>query len=105
VMSTEEGTKRVEMGTRLANEAGQVIHRIAAEVESGSQSNIQIAATAQQQMVGMRQVEQAMVAIQQATAQAQESTRRAEQIARDLHALSQSLQQVVTAYQLAQDSA
>lgn len=105
VMSTEEGTKRVEMGTRLANEAGQVIHRIAAEVESGSQSNIQIAATAQQQMVGMRQVEQAMVSIQQATAQAQESTRRAEQIARDLHALSQSLQQVVMAYQLAQESA
>ncbi|NJN66427.1 MAG: chemotaxis protein [Chloroflexaceae bacterium] len=100
VMTTEEGTRRVEMGAKLANNAGQVIHRIASEVESGSQSNIQIAATAQQQMVGMRQVEQAMVAIQQTTAQAQESTRQAEQVARDLHTLSQALQQVVNAYQL-----
>jgi len=46
VLVTEEGTKGVEVGGKLAGQAGQVIHRIAAEVESGAQANVQIAAAA-----------------------------------------------------------
>src|SRR4029453_13675408 len=47
VLVTEEGTKGVEVGSRLAAQAGQVIHRIAGEVDSGAQANVQIAAAAQ----------------------------------------------------------
>jgi methyl-accepting chemotaxis protein len=100
VLVTEEGTKGVESGAKLAGQAGQVIHRIAGEVETGSQANVQIAAAAQQQTAGMEQIGQAMGSIQQATTQALASTRQAERAAQDLHTLSQSLQHTIAAYKL-----
>jgi methyl-accepting chemotaxis protein len=100
VLVTEEGTKGVEVGSQRAAQAGQVIHRIAAEVESGAQANVQIAAAAQQQTAGMEQISQAMSSIQQATTQALASTRQAERAAQDLHVLAQSLQQTVAIYRL-----
>jgi methyl-accepting chemotaxis protein len=100
VLVTEEGTKGVEVGGRLAGEAGQVIHRIAAEVESGAQANMQIAAAAQQQTAGMVQIGQAMTSIAQATTQALASTRQAERAAQDLHSLAQSLQRNIAVYRL-----
>jgi methyl-accepting chemotaxis protein len=100
VLVTEEGTKGVEAGGQLAGQAGEVIHRIAAEVENGAQANVQIAAAAQQQTTGMAQIGQAMGSIQQATTQALASTRQAERAAQDLHTLAQSLQQTITVYQL-----
>ncbi|WP_322821961.1 methyl-accepting chemotaxis protein [Chloroflexus sp.] len=90
VMVTEEGAKGVEQGVTLAAQAGQIIHRIAREVENGAQANIQMAAAAQQQMVGMEQIGQAMANIRQATTQALASTRQAERAAQDLHALARS---------------
>lgn len=100
VLVTEEGGKGVHVGTNLATSAGQVIHRIATEVESGAQSNVQMAAAAHQQTTGMEQIGQAMIAIQQATTQALASTRQAERAAQDLHTLAQALQQTVGAYRL-----
>ena len=100
VLVTEEGTKGVEAGGKLATQAGQVIHRIAGEVEGGAQANVQMAAAAQQQTAGMEQIGQAMGSIQQATTQALASTRQAERAAQDLHTLAQSLQQTIAAYRL-----
>ena len=100
VLVTEEGTKGVESGAKLAGQAGQVIHRIAAEVEGGAQANVQMAAAAQQQTAGMEQIGQAMGSIQQATTQALASTRQAERAAQDLHTLAQSLQRTIAAYRL-----
>jgi methyl-accepting chemotaxis protein len=100
VLVTEEGSKGVEVGSRLATQAGQVIHKIAGEVESGAQANVQIAAGATQQTAGMQQIGQAMGSIQQATTQALASTRQAERAAQDLHTLAQSLQQTIAVYQL-----
>lgn len=100
VMVTEEGAKGVEQGVSLAAQAGRIIHRIASEVETGAQANIQMAAAAQQQMVGMEQIGQAMANIQQATTQALASTRQAERAAQDLHMLAQKLQQTVVVYRL-----
>jgi methyl-accepting chemotaxis protein len=100
VLVTEEGSKGVEAGAHLAGQAGQVIHRIAAEVEGGAQANIQMAAAAQQQTAGMEQISQAMGSIQQATTQALASTRQAERAAQDLHSLAQNLQTTIAAYQL-----
>lgn len=100
VLVTEEGTKGVEVGTKLAGQAGQVIHRIAGEVESGAQANVQMASAAQQQTAGMEQIGDAMVAIQQATNQTRMSTRQAEQAAQSLHELAQTLQRTVAKYRL-----
>lgn len=100
VMVTEEGTKGVEQGVALATRAGQVIHQMSSEVESGAQANVQMAAAAQQQTAGMDQIAQAMTAIQQATTQALASTRQAERAAQDLHTLAQSLQKAIARYRL-----
>lgn len=100
VMVTEEGTKGVEQGVTLATRAGQVIHQMSGEVESGAQANVQMAAAAQQQTAGMDQIAQAMTAIQQATTQALASTRQAERAAQDLHTLAQSLQKTIARYRL-----
>lgn len=100
VMVTEEGTKGVEQGVSLATRAGQVIHQMSQEVESGAQANTQMAAAAQQQTVGMDQIAQAMTSIQQATTQTLASTRQAERAAQDLHTLAQSLQKTIAMYRL-----
>ncbi len=100
VMVTEEGTKGVEQGVGLATRAGQVIHQMSNEVESGAQANVQMAAAAQQQTAGMDQIAQAMTSIQQATTQALASTRQAERAAQDLHTLAQSLQATIARYRL-----
>jgi methyl-accepting chemotaxis protein len=100
VLVTEEGTKGVESGTQLAGQAGEIIHRIAGEVEVGAQANVQMAAAAQQQTAGMDQIGQAMGSIQQATTQTLASTRQAERAAQDLHSLAQSLQKTIAAYKL-----
>jgi methyl-accepting chemotaxis protein len=96
----KEGTKGVEAGSKLASQAGQVIHRIAGEVEGGAQANVQMAAASQQQTAGMEQIGQAMTSIQQATTQALASTRQAERAAQDLHTLAQSLQSAIASYRL-----
>lgn len=100
VMVTEEGTKGVEMGVKLSEEAGQVIHQIAGEVEGGAQSNSQMAAAAHQQTAGMEQIGQAMRSIQQATTQTLSSTRQAETAARDLNNLAKTLQDAILIYRL-----
>jgi methyl-accepting chemotaxis protein len=100
VMVTEEGSKSVESGTRLATDAGQMIHRIASEVEGGAQSNSQMAAAAHQQTAGMEQIGQAMASIQQAMTQTTASTRQAERAAKDLNDLAKSLQATIAAYHL-----
>jgi methyl-accepting chemotaxis protein len=100
VLVTEEGTKGVESGTQLAGQAGEIIHRIAGEVEVGAQANVQMAAAAQQQTAGMDQIGQAMGSIQQATTQTLASTRQAERAAQDLHSLAQSLQKTLATYNI-----
>jgi methyl-accepting chemotaxis protein len=69
-------------------------------ITEAAQAATQIAASSQQQLVGMSQVAQAMENINQAGAQNAASTRQAETIARDLHQLGQRLKQVVEEYQI-----
>ncbi|MFV9507226.1 MAG: methyl-accepting chemotaxis protein [Oscillochloridaceae bacterium umkhey_bin13] len=100
VMVTEEGSRRVAQGSTMVTQAGDLIHRIAAEVESGTQTNIQMAAGARQAFSGLEQVVEAIDSIQQATRQTLSSTRQAEQAAQDLSKLAQALSATISAYQL-----
>jgi methyl-accepting chemotaxis protein len=100
VLVTEEGTKGTQEGMQLSEQAGQMIHQIATEVEQGAQSNTQIAAAAHQQTAGVEQISQAMQYIQQAATESLASTRQAESAARELNALAQSLQQTIASYRL-----
>ncbi|RRR65689.1 MAG: HAMP domain-containing protein [Candidatus Viridilinea halotolerans] len=100
VMVTEEGTRRVEQGSTMITRAGDLIHRIAAEVESGTQTNVQMASGARQAVSGLDQVVQAINSIQQATQQTLSSTRQAERAAQDLTNLARMLQETVAAYRV-----
>jgi NO-binding membrane sensor protein with MHYT domain len=97
---TDEGIQRVEAGVQLVTATGMMIHQIAEEIESGAQANVQMAAAARQQTLGMQQIAQAMTAIQQAMTQTLMGTRQAEQAAHGLLTLSQSLQRAIAVYQL-----
>jgi methyl-accepting chemotaxis protein len=99
VMATEEGSRGVEQGTGQAQDAGEVIKRIANEVESATQTNVQMAAASHEAATGMDQISQAMGSIQQSTNELVAGMRQAEQAARDLQTLAHSLQQASTAYQ------
>ncbi|HEX5689480.1 MAG TPA: HAMP domain-containing protein, partial [Roseiflexaceae bacterium] len=100
VQGADQGGAEVEAGAQLVTEAGTTIRRLTAEVQHGAQANMQMAAAAQQQMIGMEQIGQAMSAIQQATTQALAGTQQAEQAAQDLYALAQSLQRAIATYRL-----
>jgi methyl-accepting chemotaxis protein len=101
VVVTEEGARRVGAGSQLVSQAGNVIHRIAGEVENGAQVNVQMAASARQATVGLEQIGQALLSIQKAASETLTSTRQAERAAQNLNALAQSLQQMVAIYRLA----
>ena len=84
----------------LVTETGMMIHQIAAEVEGGAQANVQMAAAAQQQTLGMQQIAQAMTAIQQAMRQTLLGTRQTEQAAQGLLTLAQLLQHAIAVYRM-----
>jgi methyl-accepting chemotaxis protein len=97
---SDEGTRRVESGVQLVSATGAMIHQIAAEVERGAQANVQMAAAAQQQTLGMEQIAQAMTSIQQAMTQTLIGTRQTEEVAQGLLDLAQSLQRSIAVYRL-----
>jgi methyl-accepting chemotaxis protein len=95
VMATEQGSKAVEAGMKLSGEVGESIRALADSIEEAARAATQIAASAQQQLVGMDQVALAMHNIEQASTQNVASTKQAESAAQILHELGLKLKQVV----------
>jgi methyl-accepting chemotaxis protein len=91
VLATEQGTKSVNAGFRLAEEAGETIRSLADTIAEAAQAAQQIAASANQQAVGMSQIGQAIRNIDSVTKQTLASTRQAEQAARELNTLGARL--------------
>jgi methyl-accepting chemotaxis protein len=100
VLAAEQGSKAVDAGVRQATDAGEAIRLLAQSIAEAAQAATQIAASSQQQQVGMDQVAQAMDNIQEATAQNVAGTRQAETAAHDLSELGQRLKTLVAAYQV-----
>jgi methyl-accepting chemotaxis protein len=100
VMATEEGTKGVEEGMRLAGKAGEAIEELAGVIEESAQAAAQMMAGGRQQAAGVEQVAVAMQSINQATVQSLASTRQAEKAARELNDLACSLSDSVEQYRL-----
>ncbi|HEX4384074.1 MAG TPA: CHASE3 domain-containing protein [Myxococcales bacterium] len=95
VLATEQGTKSVNAGFRLAEQAGDTIRSLADTIAEASQAAQQIAASAGQQAVGMSQISQAIRNIDSVTKQTLASTRQAEQAARELNILGGALASLV----------
>ncbi len=98
VMATEQGGKAVEAGTRQSELAGESIGSLAGSVSEAAQAATQIAASSQQQLVGMDQVAGAMESIKQASTQNAASARQLENAARNLSELGQRLKNLVESY-------
>jgi methyl-accepting chemotaxis protein len=95
VMATEQGHKAVQAGVQQSAEAGESIRLLADSVAEAAQAATQIAASSQQQMVGMDQVALAMENIKQASAQNVAGTKQAEAAAQGLHELGMKLKSLI----------
>ncbi|MDO9229361.1 MAG: methyl-accepting chemotaxis protein [Syntrophales bacterium] len=100
VMATELGSRAVEEGVRLSTQAGEAIDVLAQSVSESTNAAIQIAASSQQQLIGMDQVVSAMENIREAALQMASSTKQTEKSAHDLHNLGQRLQEIVKFYRV-----
>jgi methyl-accepting chemotaxis protein len=100
VMATEEGGKAVEAGTRQTEAAGGSIQALAGSVNEAAQAATQIAASSQQQLVGVDQVAGAMESIKQAATQNVASAKQLEVAARNLNELGQRLKSMVERYKV-----
>jgi len=95
VLATEQGSKAVQAGVKQTGETGEAIRLLADSVNEAAQAATQIAASSQQQMVGMDQVAQAMENIKQASVQNVSGTKQAEVAAQSLHELGQKLSDMI----------
>ena len=100
VLATEQGSKAVEAGVLQSTSSGNSIRALAESIAGAAHASTQIAATSQQQFVGMDQVAMAMENIKTASTQTVTSTRQAETAAQQLHALGQKLQQLVARFKI-----
>ena len=100
VLAAEQGSKAVEAGVAQSMEAGEAIRTLSQSIAEAAQAATQIAASSQQQQVGMDQVALAMENIKQASVQNVAGTKQAETAAHSLNELGQKLKQLVQVYRL-----
>jgi purine-binding chemotaxis protein CheW len=87
-------------GSAALQGGGESIRALAGNIEAAARTATQIAASAQQQPVGMDQVALAMQNIEQASAQNVTSAKQTESAAQNLHDLGQKLKQVAAQYRV-----
>lgn len=100
VMAIDLTGKAVDAGMQQSDAAGNAIQMLSGGAEEAAQAAVQIAASSQEQLVGMDQVVSAMESIKQATAQNMAGTRQAEAAAQNLHELGLKLKQMVEQYRV-----
>ena len=100
VMATEEGGKVVDAGVRHTELAANAIQALSNSVNDAAQAAVQIAASSQQQLVGVDQVAGAMESIKQASTQNVMSATYLETTARSLNDLGHRLKQMIERYKV-----
>ena len=100
MLATEQGSKVVDAGLQQSEQAGQSIAALSEGMIRSAQAAIQIAASSQQQAVGMDQVTIAIRNIQDASAQNTRIVKQVEESARLLHGLGLKLKTLVERYRI-----
>lgn len=100
VLVTEQGTKAVEAGVSQSVEAGSSIRSLAKNIAEAAHAVVQIAATSQQQLVGMDQVVTAVDSIREASSQNIDTMGQMESAAQQLAIAGSQLQDLVSRYKL-----
>ena len=100
VLLAEQGSKTVEVGYERARSSGEAIRSLSDSIEQSSEMALQIAATSQQQLIGMDQVASAMENIRQASQDNVGGTRQVDLAARNLHQLGLKLKGLSARFKL-----
>ncbi|MBD8873612.1 HAMP domain-containing protein [Rhodanobacter sp. DHB23] len=100
VLATEQGSHAVAEGVRQSTQAGQSIQALTGSVSEASQAAVQIAASSQQQLVGVDQVATAMESIKLASNQNVDSAKQMETAAHGIKLLGEKLKQIAAGYRL-----
>lgn len=100
VMTAEQGNKVVEQGIILSQQAGDSIKELSESISDSAQSAVQIAATNQEQFIGMEQVAAAMENIKLAGSQNAESTKQLEFAARNLKELGLKMKSKIDQFKI-----
>nr|WP_298147195.1 methyl-accepting chemotaxis protein [uncultured Pseudomonas sp.] len=100
VLLAEQGSKTVELGYDRARSSGEAIRSLSDSIEQSSEMALQIAATSQQQLIGMDQVSSAMENIRQASQDNVGGTRQVDLAARNLHQLGLKLKGLAARFKL-----
>nr|WP_176947188.1 methyl-accepting chemotaxis protein [Pseudomonas benzenivorans] len=100
VLLAEQGSKTVEIGYERAQSSGEAIRALSSSIEESSEVAVQIAATSQQQMIGMDQIATAMESIRQASQDNVGGSRQVDQAARNLHQLGLKLKGLAARFKL-----
>jgi methyl-accepting chemotaxis protein len=94
VMATERGSKAVESGVYLSSQLGDSVGILSRSVMDSAQAAVQIAASSQEQLIGMDQLAQAMENIKEASFQNVDGARQLERATKDLEELGRKLKEV-----------
>jgi methyl-accepting chemotaxis protein len=100
VLRAEQGSKTVEVGYQRAQASGEAIRSLSSNIDESSEMALQIAATSQQQMVGMDQVASAMESIRLASQDNVGGTQQVDLAARNLHLLGLKLKGLAGQFKL-----
>lgn len=95
VIATEHGAKTVDEALQTVHQADESIRALTDMVSDAARTATQISASANQQSIGMAQIQRAMRDISDTTAQSLASTRQTEQAARDLDAVGARLAELL----------
>ncbi|MCJ7679209.1 MAG: methyl-accepting chemotaxis protein, partial [Candidatus Aminicenantes bacterium] len=101
VMATEEGSKTVDAGAKLSVQSGENIQALADAIAEAAQAASQIAASSQQQLVGMDQVAIAMENVKTAGAQNAAGAKQMETATHNISELGSKLKELVSWYRIA----
>jgi len=100
VLLAEQSSKTVDSGYQKASQSGDVIQTLATRIADSSDMATQIAASSQQQEIGMDQISQAMENIRQASQDNVSGAHQVDQAARSLNDLGVKLKNLASRFKL-----
>ena len=103
VHSMEEGTKQVNAGILLADQAGGSLLEIVQVSQKVTDMVLQIAAASEQQSTASEQISKNVEAISSVTSQTASGTHQIARAANDLNTLTENLQQLIGRFRLSKD--
>jgi methyl-accepting chemotaxis protein len=100
VMATEQGSKAVDAGVKQSAIAGKSIQSLSDTITEAAHAATQIAASSQQQLIGVDQVASAMESVKEASSQNADSARQLEIAVHNLKELGLKLKSSVEIYKV-----